>query len=55
MIMVACVGLDKTIIDFAHRRAWIMIEIFAFWMNLLAMLILLTLKSRIFGGGVEIP
>lgn len=39
---------------FAHRRAWIYLEVMLFWMNILAMIIMLIGKMRILGGGIEL-
>lgn len=38
---------------FAHRRAWLMIEMSCFWMCIGVYIFMLILKSRIIGGGLE--
>ena len=51
MTMAAC-GIKAG--PFAHRRAWIYLEVMLFWMNLLAMIVMLITKMRILGGGIEL-
>lgn len=51
MIMSAC-GVDPE--NFAHRRAWIYIEVMLFWVNIGIICLILFGKMRILGGGVEL-
>jgi hypothetical protein len=40
-------------VKFAHRRAWLNIEILCFWVCIGVYVFMLVLKSRIIGGGLE--
>jgi hypothetical protein len=51
MIMNAC-RVDP--IHFSHRRAWILLDIFAFWWNIGTLIILLAFRLRLCGGGIEL-
>lgn len=51
MLMVAC-GVDPQ--TFAHRRAWLMLEMQCFWTCIGVLMVLLAFKARLCGGGEEI-
>jgi hypothetical protein len=51
MIMNAC---DVSPLGFAHRRAWLLIEVLAFWVNILGLVVILCFKIRLCGGGLEL-
>ena len=50
-IIITDCGVDPVL--FAHRRAWLMIEMSCFWTCIFVYIFMLFLKSRIIGGGLE--